>query len=92
MAITNEILNDCRRRFAAGEPDENVIAHLRNCGLSKAETIKVYVDLNRASPDAAKRLVHLSAAWRDAYQRDERLHDLAEEMARNESRRKSEDQ
>ncbi len=85
MPVTAEIIEDCRRRFSAGETNEDIIAHLRKCGLSKVETIKVFVDLNRGSPIEAKRLIHLSPAWTDMYQRDEKLHDSAERLARDEA-------
>jgi hypothetical protein len=91
MPVTKDILEDCRRRFSAGQTDEILIAHLRQLGLSKVETIKVFVDLNRASPLEAKRLIHLSPAWKDAYQRDEKLHDTLEQLARAEADNKSTD-
>lgn len=82
-----EMLDDCRRRFAAGETDEQVIAHLRQRGFSKAETIKLLADLGRVSLGQAKRLVHLSAAWKDVYARDERVHDVVERVARTMNRK-----
>ena len=90
MEITNKILDDCRQRFEGGQADEALITHLCQLGFSKVETIKVFVDLNRASPLEAKRLVHLSSAWKSAYQRDEKFHDQLERLV-NEELPKSDD-
>ncbi len=82
MPVTNDILDDCRNRFALGQTNEAVVAHLRHIGVSKVETIKVFVDLSRASLLEAKQLVHLSSAWKDTYHRDAELHDTLEQVAR----------
>lgn len=82
MPITPEILEESRRLISAGQMPEGVIQYLRDAGLSKLESVKVLVDLGRTPPTEAKRLVHLSPVWTDAYERDERLHDRLEQFAR----------
>lgn len=84
MPIDLKFVAECRRRFSEGQTPDEIIAYMRRAGLSKMESLKVLVDLGHATPTEAKRLVHLSPVWKDAFQRDEKLHDQLESLARGE--------
>ena len=85
MPLNPEIIEECRRRFAAGETSESIVAYLRQIGLSKVESMKAFMILNRASAEEAKRLVHFSPTWAARYQQDEKFHDHLEKLVRDES-------
>jgi hypothetical protein len=70
----------CREMLARGEPVELVLRKLRDAGLSKIESMRVFVDCNY-SLKGAKELVHLSETWFDVRARDDEFHDsLAESL------------
>lgn len=66
----------CRELLSSGASLEEVIADLREQGLSKVHSIVVLRKGTGKSPEEAKQLVHFSAAWSDARQRDEEFHEL----------------
>ena len=77
----DKLIDECRRFFAAGDEYENVIAHLKNNGVSKLQTMRVFCELANISIDEAKRIVHLSQAWKSAYEKDEKLRAVLEKYA-----------
>jgi len=52
------------------------------------ESLKVFVDIGRATPTEAKRLIHLSPVWKDAFKQDEELHEKLTQHAKDEARAK----
>jgi len=88
MPITPELMEQCRQCFAQGQSPDAVIEYLRRAGLSKMESLKVFVDIGRATPTEAKRLIHLSPVWKDAFKQDEELHEKLTQHAKDEARAK----
>ena len=54
---------------------DSVLAYLRDRGYGKLDSIKFLCDAGKITLIEAKEIVHDSAAWSDAFERDERLHD-----------------
>ena len=61
---------------------QNAISEMRSLGLNKIESMKLLRDHAGIALSKAKDLVHLSPAWSDRQESDERLHDIAEEALR----------
>jgi ribosomal protein L7/L12 len=58
---------------------DGVIRRMRALGLNKIDSIKMLRDHAGVPLGRAKDIVHLSPAWADRYESDERLHDMAEQ-------------
>ena len=65
----------CRELVSRGSPIEHVLAHLREVGLSKGQSIRVLVEAAGYRLREAKELVHSSAVWSDVRDRDDQFHD-----------------
>jgi hypothetical protein len=61
--------------WSNGVERDEILRTLRADGFSKCDAIGMSVEVLRLPLGEAKRLVHVSAAWLDARERDERLHD-----------------
>jgi len=80
MDRSNEaVLETAGRMLSDGYAVENILALLREHGLSKTASIKALMDLQGLTLAEAKRVVHLSPTWQDVYKRDEALHDVLAE-------------
>jgi len=78
--ITDDLMNACREMVSRGVGVEDIVATLRQRGLSKVQTIKVLFDLRLADAYDAKKLVHDSPAWADVRERDEEFHRKLDEL------------
>ncbi len=58
-----------------GTPVEKILAHLREAGLSKGQSIWVLATASGKPLQKAKELVHFSKVWADVSARDEELHE-----------------
>jgi ribosomal protein L7/L12 len=58
-----------------------VLVQLRQAGFSKVESIRAIMELKGTSLGEAKRLIHLSPAWQDTLESDDRLHELLQTTA-----------
>ena len=70
--IPPEVLG--RARDLAKSP-EAVLSFLREEGVGKGPSIRAFAEIYRIALDEAKGRVHLSAAWADARNDDEALHE-----------------
>lgn len=75
MADITAATAECRELVSRGEPIEQVLAHLREVGLSKGQSIRVLVEAVGYRLPEAKELVHSSAVWSDVRTRDDEFHD-----------------
>ncbi len=66
---------DAERLLLAGANYDTVLAFLRDHGFGKLDSIKFLCNAAKMTLSDAKQLVHDSAAWKDTFKRDERLHD-----------------
>ncbi len=62
---------------------ESVIAFLQKSGADKIDSILIVREITGREFNDCKALVHLSKAWENTRDRDERLHDLAEAAIRD---------
>jgi ribosomal protein L7/L12 len=63
------------RMLQTGTSEEQVIAHLRQLGLDKIDSIKALRTAMGISLGKAKEKVHLSKAWADCREADDALHE-----------------
>jgi len=72
---TSSIALHAEKLLKAGESYEVVLTFLRGQGVSKLDSIKILCDKAKLPLAEAKRLVHNSVVWKDAFVRDERFHE-----------------
>ena len=65
----------CREMLSRGAPVDQVLAHMREAGLSKVQSIWVLAEAGGKPLREAKELVHLSMTWSDVRHRDDQFHD-----------------
>jgi hypothetical protein len=75
------LAREFRDLLAEGKTLDDALAGLRKRGCTKIDSIRVLNTFGWCSRDA-KAAVHLSAAWADVREGDDRLHDSLEEEAR----------
>jgi hypothetical protein len=64
--------------FATGD----ILAHLRNAGATKVDSIRVLIEIAGLTNAQAKMIVHWSDAWQDTREADDGLQVSVEEAAR----------
>jgi ribosomal protein L7/L12 len=75
--IATEIDQRIGEMLGAGTPIATVIQTMRGLGLNKIASIKLLRDHAGMTISEAKDLVHLSPAWDDCRESDDRLHESA---------------
>ncbi len=80
--IASEKIDRIVAMLHAGRSYEEVIRTMRQLEFGKIDCIKLLRDQSHMSLYEAKALVHLSPAWEDRFDSDERLHNVAEEALR----------
>jgi len=75
--INPNVKGEVVRMLGSGAPTEEVVRSMRSFGLNKIEAMKLLRDHGHMSLAEAKRVVHLSHAWRDHLEADNLLHDQA---------------
>ena len=88
MKDKEEVLARCKTEYEREHNIESVLLLLRENGYSKVQSIKTLIETLQIPIDEAKRVVHLSQAWRDRYHTDEKFHDLLEKSVVKRAARK----
>jgi hypothetical protein len=73
-----DLIAECKRRYAAGEKIEELIEFLRSVGCSKIDSIAVIGVGCGIGLAKAKEAVHFSPVWRDFRASDDQFHELIE--------------
>ena len=73
MKDTATLVNECQRQRAAGKSNDDLVAFLRTQGCSKVESMAIVARACGVGLGEAKEIVHLSKAWADTRERDERF-------------------
>lgn len=68
-------IRECKQMLRNGKSVDEVLEYLRAETHSKGESGVILIDVLNISPSEAKLLVHKSKTWRDAKERDEKLHE-----------------
>ena len=68
--------------YDSGFATEDILAHLRTRGATKAESIRILVEIAGLINTQAKMIVHWSDTWQDTREEDDKLQASAEEAAR----------
>jgi ribosomal protein L7/L12 len=71
------LVHDITQMLRTGTSEEKVVAHLRQLGLDKIDSIKVIRAATGMSLGEAKERVHLSEAWADRREADDAFHETA---------------
>ena len=71
------LADEVSQMLRTGSSEEQVVAHLRQLGLDKIDSIKVLRAATGMSLGEAKKRVHLSEAWADRREADDAFHDAA---------------
>jgi ribosomal protein L7/L12 len=69
------LVHSLYQMLRSGSSEEQVVAHLRQIGLDKIDSIKALRAATGMSLGEAKEKVHLSAAWADCREADDALHE-----------------
>lgn len=70
-----EIEKRCSQIYEETKSDEDVLAFLRDEGLTKVESLKFFRVWKNISLGEAKKIVHFSNVWKDQKETDEALQD-----------------
>ena len=73
MNDTGKFVNECQRQRAAGKSNNDLVTFLRTQGCSKVESMAIVARAFGVGLGEAKEIVHLSTAWADMRERDERF-------------------
>ncbi len=74
MRHASAFVAECQQQIAAGRTREQIVAFLLEQGCSKLNSIAVIASAFEIGLAEAKKLVHLSEAWSDVRERDDRFH------------------
>jgi hypothetical protein len=73
-----DLIAECKGRYAAGEKIEELVEFLRSAGCSKIDSIAVIAVGCGMGLAKAKEAVHFSPAWTDVRASDDKFHELIE--------------
>jgi hypothetical protein len=73
-----DLIAECKLRYAAGEKIEELIEFLRSAGCSKIDSIAVIAVGCGIGLAKAKEAVHFSPVWTDARASDDKFHEVIE--------------
>jgi ribosomal protein L7/L12 len=78
-ALKNDaaLAGEVKQMLQNGSTHEQVVAHLRQLGLDKIDSIKALRAATGMTLGEAKEKVHLSEAWADCREADDALHEAA---------------
>lgn len=77
-AADNDIIGKVSSRFPIEEisyPTEEIILFIRNLGLNKIKSIRIISKMFNLTLSESKKIIHLSNAWGDRKDIDDRLHE-----------------
>jgi hypothetical protein len=80
--IPDSIIQSMQQLVDRGATQAQLIAAMRETGLSIIPSMKLLIRFYGLTHSEAKRTVHLSSTWSDCYQANEALHDAAFQAAR----------
>jgi ribosomal protein L7/L12 len=73
MQDPTSLINKCQSLHAEGKNKEDIVSFLRAQGCSKVESIAIFAKALGIGLAEAKNVVHLSDAWSDTREGDERF-------------------
>jgi SOS response regulatory protein OraA/RecX len=85
----DKAIAECRDRLRNGAGVEEILAVLREHGVSKTFSIRAMAELEVADLASAKKIVHFSQTWADVRAGDEEFHETLGEIEQYEGPPKS---
>lgn len=83
-----DMILECKSRYAAGEQVDKLIDYLREVCCSKIESIAIISSGCGIGLSKAKEAVHFSSTWDHVRTRDNELHEMIEDaMSENEQKK-----
>ena len=79
MQDPTSLANKCQSLHAEGKSQNEIVSFLRAQGCSKVESMAILAKALGIGLGKAKEVVHLSGAWADTRERDERFQSSLEE-------------
>ncbi|HSS77204.1 MAG TPA: hypothetical protein VLV54_10715 [Thermoanaerobaculia bacterium] len=78
----DQLLDEGRRLIGEGISTEDMLQFFRSNGATLSDSIRLVKLAKGVDLAEAKRIVHFSDTWKDFREDSEKLHDLAERVAR----------
>jgi len=80
-ARMQSLIETCRSMLKSDNSTESILSFLKESGCSKIDSMRVLMELMGLSLGEAKQVVHLSEAWRDTRDSDDRFHESLQRVA-----------